>query len=173
MFGFHLRFYPLLKKCHKDLIRQMAAEMKTRIFFSGDYITYKGDIDERMYFIHKGEVDVITDDTLYEETVAFTLVENQMFGFEQGMYLRCGHRYNYKAKTTCLIVMLKRDWWIHLLEFFPASKFLIYDQEFQEYLLNTSSEIDWQNGRKPKHFIDIQEVRAIPFSCVEKISCIP
>lgn len=138
MFGHHIRNHPILKKCHIDLIRQISSHMRTRIFFSGDYITYEGDIDECMYFINEGEVLVLSEDTLYSEIIENTLRSGDMWGLEQGIYLRCGHNYTYKANSYCVIVVLNRSWWIHLLEFYPASKHLIFEREILRNFVGSS-----------------------------------
>lgn len=128
MFGAHIRNHPVLKGCHVDLIRQMAEKMKTITFFYGDIIAFMGDIDECMYFIHEGEVNALSENTRYREVIEDTLRAGEMFGLDQGLYPRVGHTYTYKAATVCFIVQLDRKKWIHLLDFFPASKELIFDE---------------------------------------------
>ncbi|KAI4456094.1 cyclic nucleotide-gated cation channel subunit a [Holotrichia oblita] len=128
MFGFHLCQHPLLQHCHKDLARQMASHMKTLIFFPEDVVVYAGDIDNCMYFIHKGEVHVLNEDTLYSEKLETILYAEDMFGLEQGLYLGNGHEYTYKVVEYSIIISLCRDDWIYLLDFFPASKNVIYDR---------------------------------------------
>lgn len=135
MFGFHLRNHPVLRKGHKDLIRQMSACMRSRIFFTGDYLAFEGDIDECMYFIHEGSIEVLSEDTMYSEIIETTLRSGEMFGLEQGMYLRCGHKYTYRASSHSVVVILQRKWWIHLLDYFPASKHLIFDKNFERSIL--------------------------------------
>lgn len=130
MFGYHLRSHDILKGCHVDLIRQMAARMRTRIFFPGDYVAFKNDIDECMYFIHEGEIFGLSEDTLKLEVVDRVFKAGDMFGLNQGMYPRVGHEYTYKVNQYSIVVVLKRTDWIHLLEFYPASKVLIYDENF-------------------------------------------
>lgn len=130
MFGYHLRNHPVLRSCHVDLIRQMAAMMRTRIFFPGDYVAFKNDIDECMYFIHEGEIFGLIEDTLKTEIVGEVFKAGDMFGLNQGMYPRIGHKYTYKVNQYSIVVVLKRTSWIHLLDFYPASKVLIFNEEF-------------------------------------------
>nr|XP_022919369.1 uncharacterized protein LOC111428182 [Onthophagus taurus] len=129
MFGVHLRSHEVFKKCHVDFIRQVAACFKVARFFPGDIITYIKDIDHCMYFIHKGAVEMLCEDSLYNEEVDDVLIEGQMFGFEQGIYMRIGHEYTYRVKEQAFILVLKREDWIHLLGFFPASKLHLYDKK--------------------------------------------
>lgn len=127
MYGYHLRRHPILKKCHVDLIRQMSAYMRTRIFLSGDYLTFFGDIDECMYFIEEGTVLELMEETLSGQKVKRILNSGEMFGFEQGILPRVGHVGTYKAFTYCVIIILPKKCWIYLLDFFPASKHVIYN----------------------------------------------
>lgn len=128
MFGYHLRNHAVLKNCHVDLIRQMAACMRTQIFFPGDYIAFQNDIDECMYFIHEGEIFGLVVDTLKVEVVGEVFSAGDMFGLNQGMYPKTGHDYTYKVNRYSIVVVLKRTSWIHLLDFYPASKVLIFDE---------------------------------------------
>ncbi|GJQ73320.1 hypothetical protein Trydic_g13689 [Trypoxylus dichotomus] len=126
MFGLNLLNHPALRHCHKDLLRQITFHIRTLFFFPGDCIVYIGDIDNCMYFIQEGEVQALSEDTMSSEVVAKVLYAGEMFGFNQGLYQRCGHEYTYKVTKFTAVIYLKRDSWIYLLDFFPASKYLIY-----------------------------------------------
>lgn len=128
MFGLHLRKHPIFKRCHIDLIRQISANLKTYRFFPGDMITYYQDIDHCMYFIESGQIHALSEDSLYNEVVNKVLTGGDMFGFDQGIYLRVGHQYTYKVVKNSFILVLKREDWIYLLDYFPASKLLLYDK---------------------------------------------
>lgn len=126
LFGSNLINHPALRHCHKDMIRQMTFCLKTLVFFAGDVIVYVGDIDNCMYFIQQGEVQAISEDTMSSEVVEKVLGSGEMFSFHQGLYERCGHQYTYKVTRYTVITYLNRESWIYLLDFFPASKYLIY-----------------------------------------------
>nr|XP_022908671.1 uncharacterized protein LOC111419998 [Onthophagus taurus] len=125
MFGFHLNNHPIMKNLHKDLTRQMTARMKTLVFFPGDKVTYVGDIDRCMYFIDEGEVVALSEDTMYSEVIQEVLHVGEMFGMQQGILYNVGHNFTYKVTLYTVLVALKRDDWIHLLDFYPASKHVI------------------------------------------------
>lgn len=127
MFGYHLRKHPIFRSCHTDLIRQMSAQMRPRTFFPGDYITFIKDADNCMYFIHEGSVDALSEDTMYQEIIDKVLNAGDMFGFQQGLYLNYGHVYTYRANIFTVVVILERKNWIYLLDFFPASKQLLFN----------------------------------------------
>jgi hypothetical protein len=46
----------------QNLIRQLACALGSGIFLPGDYIIYKGDVGEEMYFIAEGSVYVLSQD---------------------------------------------------------------------------------------------------------------
>ncbi|KAI4467868.1 cyclic nucleotide-gated cation channel subunit a [Holotrichia oblita] len=125
MFGYHLRQHPIMKKCHVDLIRQMATEMQLLVFFPNNHITYQGDIDHCMYFIHEGVVDVLCRDSLQVEVVVKTLIAGDSFGLIQCLHPRKGQKFTYKVRQHAIINVLQREKWIHKLVFFPASKSIL------------------------------------------------
>ncbi|XP_022907180.2 uncharacterized protein [Onthophagus taurus] len=127
LYGYHLRKHRLLKHCHKDLLRQMAATFDVLIFFPGNFITYVGDIDGNMYFIHKGEVSLVIEDTILNESSIGTLTTGEYFGLDQGLFKNFGHDYSYKATKKSTLIALNRSKWFHLLDFFPASKRVLFE----------------------------------------------
>jgi hypothetical protein len=46
----------------ENLIRQLACVLKSVIYLPSDYIIYKGDVGEEMYFIAEGSVYVLSHD---------------------------------------------------------------------------------------------------------------
>lgn len=60
-----------------NLIREISSVLTNVIFLPGDYIIYKDQIGEEMYFIVEGSVNVIAAD---KETVLKTLSKGNYFG---------------------------------------------------------------------------------------------
>ena len=56
--------------------------MKRFTFFPGDFIAYQGEVNNRMYFIHQGMVEVVTTDGrgCYYGYVHDVLNERDIFG---------------------------------------------------------------------------------------------
>nr|XP_022900850.1 uncharacterized protein LOC111413937 isoform X3 [Onthophagus taurus] len=127
MFGNHLMKHPVLSYCHKDLTRQICSYMKTLVFFPGDVVAYVGDIDSCMYFIQEGEIHGLIEDTMYSEVKDIVLQDGDMFGLIQGLYPRIGHEYTYRCISYSFLIVLNREDWIHLLDFFPASTRMIFE----------------------------------------------
>lgn len=59
------------------MIRKLAAVLSSVIFLPGDYIIYKGDIGEEMYFIAEGSVFELSED---KQTVISCLSRGAYFG---------------------------------------------------------------------------------------------
>lgn len=57
LYGKYLLAHPLFKNTHTDFLRQVSCHFKRYIFFPGNIIAEKGDIDGCMYFIHRGEIE--------------------------------------------------------------------------------------------------------------------
>lgn len=47
-------------QCHKDFLRLLTAKLKVCTYFTGDVICHEGEVNDTMYFIHKGFVEVYT-----------------------------------------------------------------------------------------------------------------
>lgn len=125
LYGHHVQSHFLFARTHTDFIRQLVVHLKRCVFFPGNFIAEKGDVDNSMYFIHDGEIDVY-DMMGNNENHIETLANGKSFGEAQGL-LGIAHKYSYKAKTVVDAVILKYDQWEYLLNWFPASKEVILD----------------------------------------------
>ncbi|KAJ9599829.1 hypothetical protein L9F63_009869 [Diploptera punctata] len=117
----HLRECHVFYHCDEDLLRQIAVTMKETLYLPGYPVVIEGDIDNSMYFIHSGEVKVIQQGKLIDQTVGI-LKAGDTFGLAQGLLDREPHFFTYYARTQAVIVRLTKYKWEHLLDFFPAAK---------------------------------------------------
>lgn len=124
LYGHHIHHHFLFSKTHTDFTRQLLLHLKRCIFFPGNYIVEKGDIDGCMYFIHKGQVTVI-DIQEKNEAVRELLVQGKSFGEAQGLFM-IPHQFSYKAHTIVDAISLHFEDWEYLMRWFPASKQSIY-----------------------------------------------
>lgn len=109
-------------------MRQLAVRLRRVVFFAGNYIVQDGDIDQNMYFIHRGEVSVLTVHSNLTETQHELLKSHDMFGLAQGLYHGLPHRFSFRAHTKVNILVLNFDSWNHMLKYFPIDKALIYNR---------------------------------------------
>lgn len=112
---------PIFKKCHMDFKRQVACKLKTQIYLPGDYVTFKESKNNTMYFIHRGYLEVLDEDTFGMETTVKFLLKYNWFGIMQGFDALAGQEYSYKSMDYTVILSLHFNDWKYLLEFFPAS----------------------------------------------------
>ncbi|MCX7633175.1 MAG: ion transporter [Turneriella sp.] len=68
---------PMFRGAPEELIRQIVLHLKPVLFTPGDYIFRKGEMGDRMYFISKGRVEIVSDDG---GTVYATLSDGAFFG---------------------------------------------------------------------------------------------
>jgi CRP-like cAMP-binding protein len=57
-----IRSVPIFAEANDNFIQSVSTKLKPEIYLPGDYIIYKGDIGEEMFFIAEGSVDVLTPD---------------------------------------------------------------------------------------------------------------
>ncbi|KAF5285727.1 hypothetical protein FQR65_LT02255 [Abscondita terminalis] len=122
LYGYLLRKHHKFSLCHVDLIRQISSKMRPVTFLCGDFIAFKTDINETMYFVHEGGVDAIVEETMSAESISKTFGPGENFGYEAGLHPSLPHVFTYKANQLTVIIVLQRSEWIYLLDFFPASK---------------------------------------------------
>jgi len=67
---------PFLKGAHPDLIEDLVHQLEFRICVPGERVFRKGDHGDAMYFVHKGQVEIIDDDG----NTIVTLGEGAFFG---------------------------------------------------------------------------------------------
>lgn len=119
LYGHHIENNCLFVNCHVDFTRQLVKHLKREIYFPGDCIAEKGDVDCSMYFIHGGEVEIYNN-IGNREIVIDVLKEGDVFGESQGLQ-RCAHVNTFKARTVTDLLILNKASWEYLLVFFPAS----------------------------------------------------
>ena len=69
---------PLFKGCSASFLREIAVQLKPEIASPGEYIINKGDSAKAMYFIDRGDVDVLRDSE--SEDVIGTQTSGDFFG---------------------------------------------------------------------------------------------
>lgn len=129
LYGYHIESHFLFAKTHIDFIRQLVVHLKRCVFFPGNFLVEKGDVDGCMYFIHDGEVNVF--DVHGENVIPRErLRKGTSFGESSGLF-GTRHAYSYKAYTVVDALLLNYSDWEYLLKWFPASNEDIYEKAKQ------------------------------------------
>lgn len=132
LYGHHLETHFLFAKTHIDFLRQVIVHFKRCVYYPGNFLAEKGDVDNCIYFIHEGEVsvfDVLGDNIIPREI----LRKGRSFGEASGLF-RSHHEYSYKAHTVVDALLLNYTDWAYLLQWFPASKKEIYEKALQFHI---------------------------------------
>lgn len=111
-----LRNVPLLSDINSEsLMEQIAVALSPRVYFPEDFIIYKNDIAEEMYFIIEGHVDIFSPDN---KNVIKTLSNGDFVG-EIALVTNSRRLCSVKASSLCLVFCLNKNDFNSILESFP------------------------------------------------------
>lgn len=83
----HIINHPIFFKCHIDFQRQIVAKLRDNIYFPGDFVAFQEDMNDCMFFIHRGEIVASTETEGKAQKVFRTYRQGQVFGVLQGRYI--------------------------------------------------------------------------------------
>ena len=126
LYGPTLLAHPVFSKTHADFLRQLVAHTHLQVYLPGQYIAEKGDVDQSMYFVLSGEV-IVYDKHGNNEIEQMVITKGGAFGDAQGIG-GIPHDRSYKARFVCELLILVRDEWSYLMDWFPASREFIFEQ---------------------------------------------
>ncbi|KAJ8719060.1 hypothetical protein PYW07_016616 [Mythimna separata] len=134
VYGSHIRESVIFSKTDDDFRRMLAMWMKHCVFFPGNYIVQCGDSDQCIYFIHRGQVEVLTVHPNLTESIYDVLGPEDSFGVAQGLFVGVVHHFSFRARTVVDIVYLKLDQWKYLLDYYPKSAKIVKRKVENVYL---------------------------------------
>ncbi|KAJ0177846.1 hypothetical protein K1T71_006719 [Dendrolimus kikuchii] len=134
VYGSHIRDSVIFNKTDDDFKRMLCMWMKHCVFFPGNYIVQCGDSDQCIYFIHRGQVEVLTVHPNLTESIYDILGPEDSFGVAQGLFVGVSHHFSFRARTVVDIVYLKLDHWKYLLDYYPKSAKIVRRKVENVYL---------------------------------------
>ncbi|CAH3984678.1 unnamed protein product [Pieris brassicae] len=134
VYGSHIRESVIFSKTDDDFKRMLCMWLRHCVFFPGNYIVQCGDADQCIYFIHRGEVEVLTVHPNLTESIYDILGPEDSFGVAQGLFVGVAHHFSFRARTVVDIVYLKLEEWKYLLDFYPKSAKLLRRKVENVYL---------------------------------------
>ncbi|XP_053605424.1 uncharacterized protein LOC128672350 isoform X1 [Plodia interpunctella] len=134
VYGCHIKDSIIFSKTDDDFRRMLCMWMSHCVFFPGNYIVQCGDSDQCIYFIHRGEVEVLTVHQNLTESVYDVLGPEDSFGIAQGLFVGVCHHFSFRARTVVDIVYLKLDQWKYLLDFYPQAAKIVRRKVENVYL---------------------------------------
>ena len=105
-----IRNHPLFRNASEETISTLCKVMKSRIFSSGDKIIQEGDEGKVIFFLIKGEVDILSSD---EEIIYATLYSGSFFG-EVALLKNVNRTANVVARSKCFLLSLHKQDYLEL-----------------------------------------------------------
>ena len=105
-----IRNHPLFRKASDETISTLCKSMKARIFFTGDKIIQEGDEGKAVFFLIKGEVDILSSD---DEVIYATLYSGSFFG-EIALLKDVCRTANVVARSKCFLLSLHKQDYLEL-----------------------------------------------------------
>lgn len=110
-----LRKVPLFEKASETFLRELVLHLVPVVSLPGDTIVRRGEIGQRIYFINKGSVEVLSID---EGAVVATLNDGDFFG-EMALLSSEPRANTVRAVDYCNLYVLGRDKFDQVLDDFP------------------------------------------------------
>ncbi|XP_017786643.1 PREDICTED: uncharacterized protein LOC108569565 [Nicrophorus vespilloides] len=132
IYGNHIQNHYLFADTHNDFIRQVVRTLEKIIYLPGYHIVRQGDNDGCMYIVNSGEVESRFLMKSGEMKTMYVLHTGNSFGEGSGLF-NVAHQNTYVCRTIVEVLVLKREKWVFLWKWFPASyeMMLMKAREFQ------------------------------------------
>lgn len=106
---------PLFQNAAHELVRELALQLRPVVFTPGDYVFRAGHYGRHMYFIGRGQVEIIAADG---HTVVNTLKEGDFFG-ELALLFSQPRTASVRARDYCDLYSLDKDTFDHAISRYP------------------------------------------------------
>lgn len=116
----------------------MTKYLYPKVSLAGDYVVRVGEYANEMFFIKKGEVEILSSDT---ETQLAILREGAYFG-EIGVLLNDKRSVSVRALTLCTFEVIKRDDFKAVLEHYPKQKEYLLKVAHQRAAVCSTSDLE-------------------------------
>eukprot|EP00762_Andalucia_godoyi_P006366 ANDGO_05842.mRNA.1 Cyclic nucleotide-gated cation channel subunit A len=123
---------PLFKGQNAHFISAVVTKMKPRVVLPGYYVIRKGEIGREMFFIARGEVEVVSEDG---QQVFARLSEGSFFG-EVALLFSGKRMASVRASMYCDLFVLSKDDFSSVLSEFPDESKQIQEEAQRRYNLN-------------------------------------
>lgn len=110
-----LRKVPIFERASEVFLRELVLHLMPQVFIPGETIVRRGEVGQRIFFINKGHVEVLSHD---EGTVVATLSDGDFFG-EWALLSSQPRANTVVAVDYCNLYALERDKFDRVLDGFP------------------------------------------------------
>ncbi|KAI9331646.1 hypothetical protein DFJ73DRAFT_781474 [Zopfochytrium polystomum] len=156
-----LEDHVLFRNLERSFIKTLANAMQSRVYNANEYIIRKGEIGKAMFFIQRGEVQVISED---EETILNVMGEQSFFG-EIGVLFSVPRTASCRADGRCLILVLTKDKLASILAAYPAvaaSINMIAEERFAMHIKQQEAAVRVEFGQEIHVAMTSSDLRNIP-----------
>ena len=140
-----LKKVPLFTKAPADLIEKLALSLKPLVYLPGDYIIRRGEIGSEMFFIARGEVEILIGD---DETVLDTISEGGFFG-EMALILNQPRSASVRTNDFCDLYLLSADDMNRILQSYPEFRKEIEEMARERLAEDNKSQFEQQSIALP------------------------
>lgn len=109
---------PIFRGSSNEFIRELVVELRPVVYTPGDYVFRRGELGERMYFVSKGRVEILTADDI---EIKATLGEGDFFG-EMALLFHQPRTASARAAEYCDLYYLDRSTFDRVLRRYPEFK---------------------------------------------------
>ena len=116
---------PLLQECSPEVVQELVLQLEAKIYMAHDYIVTQGEIGLEMYFVQRGECEVVSTlrrhSSVMVEKQLRTLSVGDYFG-ELALLVNCRRTVSVRAKTFSTLCVLHRDHYQHIVSRYKADR---------------------------------------------------
>ncbi|XP_039284188.1 potassium channel KOR1 [Nilaparvata lugens] len=123
LYRHHFNEHLLFSGCNVLFLRQLIVHLKTQFLFPGNVAVESGIVDDTMYFVHKGEIDIYERDDIDSHSkwrFVSKMATGGCFGIEQGLGRGLAHSHRIVAHTCVTLLKLEFQSWSYLLYYYPV-----------------------------------------------------
>ncbi|KAJ3277606.1 hypothetical protein HK104_003166, partial [Borealophlyctis nickersoniae] len=156
-----LEDHVLFRDLDPEFVGTLPALMQTRVYGDGDYVIRKGEVGRAMFFVLKGEVEVVSEDG---ETIINVMREESFFG-EIGVLFSVPRTATCRAKGRCILLTLTKDAMKRAIEGHPQAAFAITqiaEERFTGYMKAKEDNVHVDFGEELQLGMTQSDLKKVP-----------
>ncbi|KAI8843134.1 cyclic nucleotide-binding-like protein [Chytridium lagenaria] len=156
-----LENHVLFQNLDESFIMQLNNAMQSRVCSPSEYVIRKGEVGRAMFFILRGEVEVVSEDG---ETILNVMKEQSFFG-EIGVLFSVPRTASCRARGRCIILALTKEKLQRVMEGYPKvaeAIAMIAEERFALHMKQQDSAMKVEFGKELKLGITNKDLKSIP-----------
>ncbi|KAJ3098251.1 hypothetical protein HDU97_004173 [Phlyctochytrium planicorne] len=156
-----LENHVLFQNLDEEFIMSINNSMQSRVYSQNEYVIRKGEVGRAMFFILRGEVEVVSEDG---ETILNVMKEQSFFG-EIGVLFSVPRTASCRARGRCIILNLTKEKLEKLLEGYPQVSeaiAMIAQERFSLHMKQEKSSMKVEFGKEIQLGITNKDLKSVP-----------